>query len=81
MELFDIGAKVRIVLEPRCPQEWNLHMIYPYSKGVTGYIEGIEPQQKDGHVYRVGGLGIPGHPRLHMWFMPVELRALRPGNP
>ena len=49
MEIFDIGDEVRIVLEPGCPQEWRLHIIYPTSRGLTGYIEGAK---------------IPGEPRV-----------------
>lgn len=71
-EIWSVGEIVRINFPPGCPQEMNLHGWAKYNNGLRGYIQGVEPERKDGHFYRVAGLRIDGKDRT-MWFAPHEL--------
>ena len=75
MEIFAIGDKVTIRIEPGCPQEYRAHGIAPLMNGLVGMVVGVESDHANGHCYRVLLLG------HRMWLAPWELTLCESGNP
>jgi len=75
MEIFAIGDRVSIRIEPGCPQEYRAHGIAPLMNGLVGMVVGVESDHANGHCYRVLLLG------HRMWFAPSELAPWKSANP